>query len=402
MAGKNKRVRTPTILQMEAVECGAASLGMMLAHYGAWVPLEELRVACGVSRDGSKAANMLKAARAVRPERQGLQGGARPGLRALRLPSIVFWNFNHFVVVEGSGAGWVYLNDPASGRRRVTEAEFDASLHRRRADLRARPRTSSAAARRPSLVASLAGRLRGSRTALTFVVLASLVLVIPGLVIPAFTKIFVDEFLVDEFKDWVRPLLLAMGITAVIRARADLAPAALPAASRDAAGAQRGEPLLLARAAPARGVLHPALRRRHRLARGRQRPRRPAPLGLARHQPGQRRPDRLLRDRHGFYDIVLTLIGVSMALLNIVALRFVARKREDANRRLLQDQGKLMAASMNGLQTIETLKASGAESDFFARWAGYQAKVVNTQQELGVPNLVVGTLPGRSPRSPTR
>jgi len=392
VARKNRRIRTPTILQMEAVECGAASLAMVLAHYGAWVPLEELRVASGVSRDGSNAANMLKVARQYGLSAKGFKEDPA-GVRALRLPYIVFWNFNHFVVVEGYRRGWVYLNDPASGHRRVTDAEFDASFtgvalaFSPTEDFKRRGTP-------PSLVASLAGRLRGSRTALTFVVFASLFLVIPGLVIPAFTKIFVDEFLVNEFKDWVRPLLLAMGLTAIIRALLTWIQQhyLLRLETR------------LAISAASRFFWHvlrlPAEFFTQRYA-----------GDIASRVAANDRVAQLLSGSlatnmvnvvqivfyaivMGFYDIVLTLIGVAMALLNIAALQLVARKREDANRRLLQDQGKLMAASMNGLQTIETLKASGAESDFFQRWAGYQAKVVDTQQELGVPNLVVGTLPG--------
>ena len=386
-----KRVKTPTLLQMEAVECGAAALGIVLGFHGCYLPLEELRSECGVSRNGSKASNMLKAARRFGMEAKGFRKEPAD-LRKLSPPFVVFWNFNHFLVVEGFIKNKVYLNDPASGPRIVSEIEFDEAFTG--VVLTFEP-TNEFRKRggKPNLVKLIAGRLASSGLGLLFIVLLGLALVLPGLVTPIFTKIFVDNILLEGLESWVRPLLLTMTVTAVIvgvltwmqhyfllRMETSLAIASagrffwhvlhLPIdfftqrstgdiASR--VGLNDTVASLLS-GALATTFLNIILALFYVV------------LML-------------------FYDIELTLIGVLMASLNIVILRYVARKRTDDNRRAITEQGKLMGTTMNGLSIIETLKATGAESDFFARWAGYHAKVMNAQQELARSSMMLAIIP---------
>src|SRR6266436_4319093 len=208
--------RTPTILQMEAVECGAAALAMVLAYHGAWVPLEELRVACGVSRDGSKASNILRAARryGLVPKGYSVEPSA---LRHLPMPCILHWNFNHFIVLEGIDGKRAYINDPASGRHRIDIDELDRAftgvvLAFERGD------AFTKLGSKPQGARILLRELRQSRAAVALLVLVSIALVVPNVVVAGFSKIFVDDILVQHMKIWLVPLLIGMALTAALRA----------------------------------------------------------------------------------------------------------------------------------------------------------------------------------------
>ncbi len=386
-----RRVKTPTVLQMEAVECGAAALGSVLGYYGRIVPLEELRVECGVSRDGSVAGNILRAARRYGLSAQGYQSEPE-GLRELPLPMIIHWNFNHYLVVEGFRRDKVFLNDPARGPRIVSVAEFDQSFTGVAMVFEPTDEFVREGERR-GIARSLGARLRGARLALVYVVLASLALIIPGLIIPTFARIFIDEILVTERANWLAPLLLVMGFTALARALLTWL--------------QQRYLLRL----ETRIALSESARFFWHILR--------LPIAFFTQRFGGEIGYRVeINDRVAQvvseeiattllnvvliafyallmfqYSTVLAGISVGIALLNTLALRYVSRQRVDVNQRLLQERGKLVATAMNGLQTIETLKATGAESDFFTQWAGYQAKTLNAQQELGRYSQLLSVVP---------
>ena len=376
-----RSVKTPTVLQMEAVECGAACLGIVLAQFGRWVPLEELRLACGVSRDGSKAGNMLRAARRYGLEAKG--GKTEPaGLRTLPPPLILHWNFNHFLVLDGfHKKGRVRINDPASGPRMVSEEELDESFTGVVLWFEAGP-DFVAAGEKPSFLPALGRRLRGARAALLLILLAGFALAAPQLLSPVFSKLMVDQVLLHGNLPWLSPLLLAMGATALmIGALTWLQQSYLLRLETRIAVAGSSRFLWHVLRLPVEffnqrfaGDIAGRVAINNRVAQLLSRDLATNFLGavmvvffLA----------LMLR-----YDVLLTLIGVVVASLNVAALRWVSRKRVDGNRRLLQEQGKLQGTAVGGLQLIETLKATGGEADLFARWSGYQAKVVNARQEL--------------------
>jgi NHLM bacteriocin system ABC transporter peptidase/ATP-binding protein len=385
------RVKTPTILQMEAVECGAACLDIVLSFYGKIVPLEEVRVACGVSRDGSVAGNILRAARNYGLKAQGYQSEPE-GLQELRLPVIIHWNFNHYVVVEGFSRKHVYLNDPARGPRTVSYKEFDQSFTGVVMVFEPSEAFVKTGAKH-SLIQKLAQRLPGSQLVLTYVILASLALIIPGLIIPAFAKIFVDDILIAGQRNWIQPLLLVMVLTAGIQALLTWlqqryllrleTKTALSSSSKFFWHVLRLPITFFSQRFG--GEIGLRVELNDRVAQMLSEELATTMLNIV-----------LIIFFAGLmfqYDKLLTLIGILIAVLNYLALRYESRLRVDTNQRLLQERGKMVGTAMNGLQTIETLKATGAESDFFAHWAGYHAKTLNAQQELGRLSQLLSVVP---------
>ena len=389
---RTRRRRVPTVLQMEAVECGAASLAMILAFYGRYEPLEKLRIACGVSRDGSKASNVLKAARGYGLLAKGYKKEIET-LRALPLPVVVFWKFSHYLVVEGFGRNLVYLNDPASGPRTVSFTEFEISYTGVVMAFERGPAFQRGGTP-PNLLRSLGRRLPGLRLGLTLLLLATLGLVLPGLLIPSYSRIFFDSVLGEAQRHWVRPLLLAMLLTSLING-------AFTYLQQRVLLQLQGKLSLSGASRFFWHVLHlPAEFFSQRYAGD----------VSARIEINDRIATLLCSDLATNvvnaltiifyaallyqYDALLTWLGVGLAAVNLIVLRLLGRRREETNRRLMQERGKLLGVSMAGLQMIETYKASGAESDFFSKWAGYQANVLNAGQKIGASSLLLDVTPG--------
>ena len=389
--GGERRVRVPTVLQMEAVECGAASLAMVLAYHGRHVPLEELRVACGISRDGSKASNLLKAARQYGLEAKGYRREPA-GLRDVPLPAILHWNFNHFVVLEGFRNGKAFINDPAHGPVALGTEEFDQAFTgvvlTFQKDAAFRP-----GGRPPGLLAALVPRLAGAWEGVAYVFLAGLFLVLPGLAVPTYGRVFVDNVLVRGLHDWLRPLLILMAVTGIVQ---------IVLTWLQQRHLLRLE-TRLALTTSARFFWHVLRLPLHFFTQryaGEIANRVSINDRVARLLSGDLATTLLGMVMIAFYaalmvqyDVFLTAVSVGVVAVNLAALKWMSRARTDLSQRLLQDRGKVMGVAMNGLQTIETLKATGSESDFFGRWAGYHAKAVNAGQQLALTTQLLGVLP---------
>ena len=390
-ARRGTRVETPTVLQMEATECGAASLSMVLGYHGKTVPLEELRLACGVTRDGSSAPGIMKAARDYGLVPHGYRKEPDE-LQTLPLPLIVFWNFNHFLVVEGFDASGVSLNDPERGRWRATHDEFDKAFTGVVLSFEKGPAFAPSGHERGA-VRKLVARVGHARSTFVYLAVAGLGLVVPGLLIPSLTKVFVDDYLVGQQADVVVPLLLGLGLSTLL-----------------VAGLTWLQQHFLLRLQTRLTVRMTSQFVWHMLR---------LPMSFfAQRSTGDVAMRVGLNDQISqiisgqvtanllqvfsivffaammfYFDRVLAVVTIGLASLNFVALRLINRKTRELNDKLLREQAHLQGTVMTGLMTMETLKSSGTESDFFGRISGMLAKVINVRQDVDLPGQRLGAVP---------
>ncbi|MFF9094972.1 NHLP family bacteriocin export ABC transporter peptidase/permease/ATPase subunit [Streptomyces sp. NPDC014802] len=387
-------VRTPTVLQMEAVECGAASLAMVLGHYGRHVPLEELRIACGVSRDGSRASNLLKAARSYGLTAKGMQMDLA-ALAEVKAPAILFWEFNHYVVYDGMGRRFgrrgVFVNDPAKGRRFVPMEDFDGSFTG--VVLVMEPGEDFAkGGRRPGVWGAMPARLKGTAGTLPAAVLASLLLVLVGAAVPALSRTYIDMFLIGGQTSLLGVLFASMAACVALT---------VALTWLQQANLHHGR-IISSTLSSARFLRHLL-----RLPVTFFAQRSPADL-VQRLQSNDQVAETLARDLAAAgvdavvvvlyaillysYDPQLTFVGIGVALLNVVAMRVVVRLRATRTAKLRADTARLTNTAYSGLQLIETMKATGGEDGYFRKWAGQHATTLEEQQRLGVPSAWLGVV----------
>jgi NHLM bacteriocin system ABC transporter peptidase/ATP-binding protein/NHLM bacteriocin system ABC transporter ATP-binding protein len=373
---------------MESTECGAASLGIILAYYGYHVPLAELRTECRVSRDGTNALFIKKTA-----EKFGLTGRGYQmtiaGLRALEPPYMVFWELNHFLVVEGFGRDRVYLNDPATGRRTVSSTEFEASYTGIVFRFEPGPSFRRGGAK-PDLWKSIGRRMASARTALAFIVLGGAFLMLLDLVGAAFGLVFIDQLLVEGRRYWIRPLLLGMAAFVACRTLADLI-------ERDVLRRLKQNLALVHSARFLWHVLHlPVLFYQQRYA-GDVSARVESNSTVAEIISGELGTTAVGLLMLVVYaaimfalDPVLAALGVAVGAINLVAIVAVNRFLADENLKIKQARGKLYGHLMRTIQIIETIKSSAAEPEALVHLTGHQARITNAAQVVGAAwNLLV-------------
>ena len=389
-AGK-ERVKVPTVLQMEATECGAASLAMILAYYGRWLPLELLRQECGVTRDGSNADNLLKAAR-----RQGCVAKAFAGrsevLRKKEFPLILFWEFNHFLVLEGFQGDTVFLNDPAMGRRTVPWDEFITSYTG--VYMKITPDENFKPEGEPySIVKTVAAKLREDKWALIFLMVLGLCMIIPGLAVPVMSQIFIDDVFSLKHADWIVKLLIAMFGTMILLG--------IMTAMRAAVLTYWQKKLTIADSS---GFFWHVLRmpvtffqQRYAADIASRIQFNESTAEVLSNQAATALLDLLVALFYLLllfqYSVPLTLIGISISVVDIFVFLYMRRRQTDLIMRIQQDASKAYGVLMSGLMMVESIKANGSEGDLFAKWAGYAAKASVATQEMKLWTMKVKLLP---------
>lgn len=369
--------RVPVVMQMEALECGAASLTMIMAYYNKWIPLEQVREDCGVSRDGSNARNILRAARHYGMKAQGYRYEPEALRESGSFPCIVHWEFNHFIVVDGFKGNKVYINDPARGSLHMTMEEFDRGFTG--ICLMFEPGEDFVPSGRPKSVTEFARkRLRSAEEAVAFVSLTVLVTALIDIISGGFSRVFLDQILTGYNPTWLMPFIIGLSVLTLIklifswvqaiyslRIRAKLASVGntsfmwkvlrLPLVFFDQRMAGDIQQRQEDNETIAEDIVNTL-----------------APLAL----------NTIMMILYLVimvrYSLILTAVGLIAVLGNILISQVISRKRINITRVLMRDQAKLAGATVSGIDMIETIKASGAENGFFEKWSGYQASV-NTQ-----------------------
>ena len=384
--------KVPQVMQMEALECGAACLTMILAYYGRWEPLEKIRAACGVSRDGSKATNILKAARNYGLKAKGMTYSAKALRNKGSFPCILFWNFNHFVVLAGFKGNHAILNDPARGQTKVPMEEFEQSftgvvLVFEKTD------AFKEGGQKPNTTAYARKRLKGLGGAIAFVMLTAAVTSFITIVNTSMGRVFMDRILIAQNDEWLIPLTILLLALAIITGVVSVLNA-----------------VYLVRIQGKIAVVSSSRFMRHLLH---------LPVGFfAQRMVGDLQQRQATNETIAFalvgqlapvlingvmlilylvimlhYSILLTAVGLLTVTVNAFLARYISKKRINLSRMAATSSGKLYANTISGIEMIETIKASGAENGFFARWAGYQAAVNEAEAKTLSMNLYLGSIP---------
>lgn len=386
-----KIAKVPVVMQMEATECGAACLTMILAYFGKWLPLEQVRLDCGVGRDGSNAGNLLKAARTYGLKAQGYRSSL-DGVKKMNFPLIIHWNFNHFVVLCGFKKEKVILCDPGRGRVEIPMEEFDEAFTGIALAFEKSENFTQEGKPR-SVLAFARSRLHGTLAPFLFVVIVTFLITATSVATPVFSRVFLDEILSGKNANWLTPFLMVLGGLFLFQTIVSILQAIYLLKIR-------GKLAVSANAGFMWHVLRLPIEFFSQRYAGDIAQRQQSNESIAETLISQLAPMALNLVMMIFYFFVmlqysplLTVIGLVTAVLNLGVTQYVSKKRINLARAQMRDSGKLVASTFSGIEMIETIKASGAENGFFQRWSGLNASVNSGMVGFAKLGSTLGILP---------
>ncbi len=384
--------RVPVIMQMEALECGAASLAMILAYYKKWIPLEQVRTDCGVSRDGSNMKNVYLAG-----QHYGLEvHGYRMEVEALKtkatFPCIIHWEFNHFVVLDGFKGNKAVINDPARGIVQISMDEFDTAFTGM-CLVFAPGEDFEPSGRKKSTVAFARKRLKGAGPAVAFVMLTSVIVSLFGIVNPVMSRIFFDRLLNNRAPEWFYPFISAMALLCAFQIIVEWA-RRIYSLKIDGKMAIEGNASFMWK------VLHLPVEFFSQRLTGDVLQRMGTNASIAGSLVDTLAPlffDTVMMLFYLFvmlrYSPLMTAVGLVSIVMDLLVARYMSNKRINLMRVQMRDEGKLASTTMAGISMAETIKSSGAEAGFFRKWSGYQASVNAQKVSFTTMNTRIGILP---------
>ena len=382
----------PVVMQMEAAESGAACLAMILAHYGRWIPLEEARVKCGVSRDGSRADKILAAARSYGMRALSRDCSAREMRESGVFPCIVSWNAGHYVVLRGFAGSRALLNDPARGSIKVSMSVFERSYGGMALEL-VPTEEFERGGERPSTLKFARMRLRGMRTPITFVALAMLVVSLASLMVATTSSAFMDYVLTGEAPQWLAPILMILALLVAVQCVVNIVSALF-------LNRIRGKFAVVGASQFMWHLLHLPVGFYEQRTVGDLQQRQEANETIAATLVDKLAPAVFNVVLAALYLAVmlgyswkLTLVGLAAVAVNVSVAGWASRARVNVTRRQMRDRGLLYSNTMAGIESIETIKASGAEEGFFERWSGYQALVNDAGARFNKIDLYFAAVP---------
>ncbi len=384
--------KVPMIMQLETLECGAACLTMVMAYYKKWVPLEQVRLDCGVSRDGSKASNIVNAGRNYGFDVDGYTMGLNAVKTDMTFPCIIHWNYNHFVVLCGFKGDKAIINDPARGTIAVPMKEFDVAFTGIAIEIK--PDKDFVPSGKPrSTVRFARNRLRGAGKAVLFVMLTTVISYLFGLINPAMTRAFYERLLSGKDTEWLYPFIGIMTALCVAQITVQWVNTIYSLRIN-------GKMAVMGNASYMWKILHLPIEFFTQRQTGDIIKRQKTNASIAGTIVGTISP-LLLNTIMMFvylifmmrYSLVLTMVGVVSVFLNLAAAQFISRKRINMTRVQMRNEGKFASVTMTGISMAETIKATGSESGYFQKWAGYQASVNTAKRKYEKMNARLGLIP---------